>query len=697
MKNKSLRKKGVTVTLTAFLLFSCVFVYTADNASSLSASEALRDILDITSSSAGVEFASSPTCTEKTYWQNKWTWEYKILVSTNNPPTYSNSFQIINYRALWYETEGAYDADIWVQPEWNYASITGLSPDTQYYVTIIAVEAHFTEPPDPSGNFDGISGEIEYDAGIVKSFNTLPSSTDDGSSDGGSSGRGSGGWSGGSGGWYVSCPYIATWNGTDYEIDNDMLLESSTLPGTEPYVEDHYKLQKPLVIEDDEYKLQIKEDYRYEYSVIDSIKLKTVDHSEDVEVGLCPDGEIYTFKNPVPPISCVDKDDNDILDEISTFDENYFEGVDGDFLIAEFDTIDYSNPKLILNTDGKMDSCGFHPVVPAPENYEPLELYIENYTTNDWIHVRSIYPRTYWSNDIIDLNPFIHHIGDSLKISIYWGGTSHLINHIGIDNSQDEEVFTQTVSLKNAIHSTKGDILQELMYSDNNSVDVYTNEHINLTFSAPVQLDEQRSVIVMARGYYKYKRYEPIAEMEIYRNVDMSLEITGRKDNAVTAIIYEDGLEVEYLELVRKSGKPNLLHSTLNIHVDKEYQLELIYNATHRGANPTQITFESSQSSYLIEETFNTKDGFDQMVVYQLTDEIESVLEGVMIYRFDASNSIDYNGEIESYLWIFADGGRDTNVSSTHEYTEPGIYMVILRVIDDDELVTFTDKVIIIE
>lgn len=50
---------------------------------------------------------------------------------------------------------------------------------------------------------------------------------------------------------------------------------------------------------------------------------------------------------------------------------------------------------------------------------------------------------------------------------------------------------------------------------------------------------------------------------------------------------------------------------------------------------------------------------------------------------FDASNSSDPDGEIESYAWEFGDGATGSGVTVTHTYVDPGIYSVKLTVTDD--------------
>ncbi len=59
--------------------------------------------------------------------------------------------------------------------------------------------------------------------------------------------------------------------------------------------------------------------------------------------------------------------------------------------------------------------------------------------------------------------------------------------------------------------------------------------------------------------------------------------------------------------------------------------------------------------------------------------------------NFDASNSSDSDGTIESWEWSFGDGSTGLGESVSHTYTDPGTYTVVLIVIDNDGL-THSDE-----
>ena len=52
---------------------------------------------------------------------------------------------------------------------------------------------------------------------------------------------------------------------------------------------------------------------------------------------------------------------------------------------------------------------------------------------------------------------------------------------------------------------------------------------------------------------------------------------------------------------------------------------------------------------------------------------------------FDASGSIDPDGEITSFVWNFGDGTVKQGKTSGHTYARPGVYQVNLTVTDHNE------------
>lgn len=70
----------------------------------------------------------------------------------------------------------------------------------------------------------------------------------------------------------------------------------------------------------------------------------------------------------------------------------------------------------------------------------------------------------------------------------------------------------------------------------------------------------------------------------------------------------------------------------------------------------------------------------------------DDMVAGVnQVITFDASDSFDLNGAISTFAWDFGDGQSDAGVIVRHQYSKPGAYKVVLKVIDDTDLSNNTD------
>ena len=181
----------------------------------------------------------------------------------------------------------------------------------------------------------------------------------------------------------------------------------------------------------------------------------------------------------------------------------------------------------------------------------------------------------------------------------------------------------------------------------------------------------------------KYKNIVPVSKIDVFQEIEITLLIAGRKDNAAGVRIYEDGSLIRSADVIRTAGQPNTVSVALDKYIDRVYSIELVYDAAHNGANPVWLTFMSGDTTQIFFKEFNTKDGFHQVIpvpASYLDDAVACNPE----FSFDALGSYDPDGYIVSYEWDFGDGTTAQEIMAEHTYSAPGTYTVTLTVTDDD-------------
>ncbi|MBE0519924.1 hypothetical protein IBX35_02650 [Candidatus Bathyarchaeota archaeon] len=291
---------------------------------------------------------------------------------------------------------------------------------------------------------------------------------------------------GGGGG---ACPYVSTWNGTQYVLDNNILPAAEYSGGVD--VTDYYKLQKPFVVDKGKYSLIISE-FENEHSYLDQVRLLAVDHPPDVNVAVTPYGEILTYSNPVPPVSAVDDDGIDVLSLLSSVDGNYYQGYNGSYVTLTFASTDVSNGvKLIVREDYPLR----HPWLKSPVYVQALN------ATGEWDTAAVFHTRTYWATDIINMTDYLPDAEGNLKVRLCFVSNDK-IDYVGLDTSKQGEFEVRYANMASAIHSKCGDVKEMLMHSDNIYTELLPGEQITLKFTLPQNTKDTRDFIIIAEGHY---------------------------------------------------------------------------------------------------------------------------------------------------------------------------------------------------
>jgi len=295
-------------------------------------------------------------------------------------------------------------------------------------------------------------------------------------------------YSGGGGG----CPYVYTWDGQQYVMDNNLLPASETSNGAD--VEDRYMLEQPLVpmyqvARGSVYSLQIRE-FEHEHDYFDQVKLLAVDHSSNVNVAVSPYGEILTYSNPAPPISAVDKDGINVLSQLSSVDGNYYQGYNGSHITITFTSTDVSNGiKLVIRDD-------------LPPVFEKCPVYVQVLNaTGDWNTVATFHTRTYWATDIINMTGYLPDPEGNLKVRLCFVSTDK-IDYVGLDTTPQASIEVHQAFLLSAFHSTQGNVKRLLVENDQTYAELIPGEQIQLTFRLQNNQNEERTFILYTEGHY---------------------------------------------------------------------------------------------------------------------------------------------------------------------------------------------------
>ena len=291
------------------------------------------------------------------------------------------------------------------------------------------------------------------------------------------------------------CPFVYTWSGTEYVVDNNILGDSEASGGVD--VEDYYRLEQPLARRDGKYSLLIRE-FEQEHSYLDQVRLLAVDHESDVHVAVTRSGEILTYKNPVTPISAVDNNGTSRLDEVSLMDGDvsdpatYFYGEPGDYVILDFGKLDISNgAKLVFRANIEKK-----PADPG----ECIHVQILD-AEKGWVDIEVLRTRENWSTQIVDLSGYLPDANGELKVRLY-STALHWIDYVGLDTTKQDDFNVRYANLVSATHSEQGSVKTELSENDGIYAELVPNQQIELVFTLPENTNDTRTYIIYIKGHY---------------------------------------------------------------------------------------------------------------------------------------------------------------------------------------------------
>ncbi|HEC75722.1 MAG TPA: PKD domain-containing protein, partial [Thermoplasmatales archaeon] len=146
--------------------------------------------------------------------------------------------------------------------------------------------------------------------------------------------------------------------------------------------------------------------------------------------------------------------------------------------------------------------------------------------------------------------------------------------------------------------------------------------------------------------------------------------------------IYNDSLNITFYTTGMENG-------TFNMTFEKKSPFySEIYNFTNIPTTPSTITYLNSSEPAKLKIDENGDGIIENPSSAPIANftYFPSIAAVNQIITFNASNSCDPDGDIVNYIWYFGDGKNASGVIVEHNYSNSGIYLVTLKVIDNQNL-----------
>lgn len=208
----------------------------------------------------------------------------------------------------------------------------------------------------------------------------------------------------------ASCPWVYTWNGSEFVQDNDIYSVARQPRGE---MRDYYLLQKPLLALNSQYNIEIRE-VESEDSWTDFLGLLAVDHHNNVAVAPDGKGNIHAYHPAglIKPVRAVSQADSDALSSVSERDRSGSPLYSNDYVDLDFGNVDVSDgARMLLRIKGFLDGEG----EPRPFIGPPAIIVQVRNFSGTWNEVGRLSPRFEWSEGLFDLTPYLPDLDGSMR------------------------------------------------------------------------------------------------------------------------------------------------------------------------------------------------------------------------------------------------------------------------------------------
>jgi len=131
-----------------------------------------------------------------------------------------------------------------------------------------------------------------------------------------------------------SCPVLYSYDGSEFVEQNTMLTACEQSDYVD-VVTDYYHVAGLVEVDDGVVRFEFREG-EDEITYLHDVRLLTIDHSRDTRVACTVDGQVFTYREAVAPLTAVDDRGNDRLASIVAEDGVLFVAEEPGHLVAEF-------------------------------------------------------------------------------------------------------------------------------------------------------------------------------------------------------------------------------------------------------------------------------------------------------------------------------------------------------------------------
>jgi len=292
------------------------------------------------------------------------------------------------------------------------------------------------------------------------------------------------------------CPYVATISGNDIILDNNILPQSEYPINKNQDVIDHYKISKPLELQNGRYAIEIRE-FETEQSALDQISLLSVDHAENTEIAVLTNGDIVEYMN-LYELSA----ESDSLEKLQRFDGSGIELGQGEELTLHFAPTGNNSLLPLHELTGGVIIGGRHynrqfvpnqSCLPKVPKVGVLSSGAYGQGTTGEFTLREQPTLTYISMD---------RLSDRVNVTLT---EDVIIDYVCLAISPLPSFLAQRLRLVSAIHSNGNDLRSRLDQTDKKYGELRPGQLIRLQFEGtPVPSGQRRDFVLVSSGQYHH-------------------------------------------------------------------------------------------------------------------------------------------------------------------------------------------------